>query len=151
MSKMRASGSRITPACAGKRSLFSLFFLSTKDHPRMRGEKLLWCSQVTVIQGSPPHARGKDEPPNAPVKDLRITPACAGTRGLLLRQGSSCRDHPRMRGEKACKLKVSVRDRGSPPHARGKVCCITFRAHCYRITPACAGKSRFFALRLLAS
>ena len=39
ISSKRSSGGRITPACAGKSSKLSFFFLFLEDHPRMRGEK----------------------------------------------------------------------------------------------------------------
>ena len=32
---------RITPACAGKSFLTSSIIISAKDHPRVRGEKLI--------------------------------------------------------------------------------------------------------------
>ena len=49
--------SRITPACAGKRSTMTLSSAPIEDHPRMRGEKLRGKMQNEKIRGSPPHAR----------------------------------------------------------------------------------------------
>ena len=51
---------RITPACAGKSNLISLFSLPNQDHPRMCGEKFNIKSKGGVIIGSPPHVRGKE-------------------------------------------------------------------------------------------
>ena len=50
---------RITPACAGKSSLRRDAFVSSRDHPRMRGEKYGLLDRLKENLGSPPHARGK--------------------------------------------------------------------------------------------
>ena len=50
---------RITPACAGKSTYQYRKSFHHEDHPRMRGEKLAKEAIQAVIQGSPPHARGK--------------------------------------------------------------------------------------------
>ena len=48
-----------------------------------------------------------------------------------------------MRGEKRAWLSRLGASRGSPPHARGKVCGIVAPILSVRITPACAGKREF--------
>ena len=50
-------------------------------------------------------------------------------------------DHPRIRGEKPCKTKCTVQDKGSPPHTRGKGKQLKEQGVALRITPAYAGKS----------
>lgn len=50
----------ITPACAGKRSPRRLGLLMQRDHPRMRGEKIIPGGCILKHVGSPLHARGKD-------------------------------------------------------------------------------------------
>ena len=73
----------------------------------------------------------------------RITPACAGKSHSPAVFGVLSQDHPRMRGEKFCAVSYSLFDKGSPPHARGKVQHTSQRHNGGRITPACAGKSPF--------
>ena len=51
---------------------------------------------------------------------MRITPACAGKRLLILGQQDYQKDHPRMCGEKNGMPVDNVIDLGSPPHVRGK-------------------------------
>ncbi len=77
------TGSRITPAHAGKR----LFLITCQ------------C----FIAGSPPHTRGKAEYRFQTVRTHRITPAHAGKRPLSSAETFSMRDHPRTRGEKTKK------------------------------------------------
>ena len=91
---------RITPACAGKRVAFPSRLHRTKDHPRMRGEKIRLISFGAEGLGSPPHARGKAgfKPVCRPAGG--ITPACAGKSSKLRSRNSLEQDHPRMRGEK---------------------------------------------------
>ena len=71
---------RITPACAGKRSIPRTRKRSRRDHPRLRGEKLLEHVFHVGRKGSPPLARGKV--------------------GGFRARGDAERDHPRLRGEK---------------------------------------------------
>ena len=52
-------------------------------------------------------------------------------------------DHPRMRGEKACKSSICAQSMGSPPHARGKAEQLLNSDLWKGITPECAGKSIF--------
>ena len=74
--------------------------------------------------------------------DVRITPACAGKSHFATNFHLNKRDHPRMCGEKWFLPSRSVRDRGSPPHVRGKARQQEHLAAQSGITPACAGKSR---------
>ena len=71
----------------------------------------------------------------------RITPACAGktidVNALNLRHP----DHPRMRGEDTTTLRGFAVQRGSPPHARGRLPDVLQRQDGSGITPACAGKT----------
>ena len=55
----RISLVRITPACAGKRSLVHSLHGWFWDHPRLRGEKIRLLSFAHRARGSPPLARGK--------------------------------------------------------------------------------------------
>ena len=71
--------------------------------------------------GSPPHVRGKARPACFHLRNLRITPACAGkSLSVALTFGLSG-DHPRMCGEKWPMPDKFPACPGSPPHVRGKV------------------------------
>ena len=78
------------------------------------------------------------------MKNRRITPAYAGKRRRLPSRPARLRDHPRLRGEKPAAAPLQAACSGSPPLTRGKVdltvCCLLE----LRITPAYAGKSRFY-------
>ena len=69
---------RITPAYAGKSVLIVISSPSTKDHPRLCGEKTTRAQRQRTRLGSPPPMRGKV--PHSFVHHLstRITPAYAG-------------------------------------------------------------------------
>ena len=74
------------------------------DHPRVRGEKQQQSRSNHCIQGSPPRARGKDDPVDYDDGEIGITPACAGKSPITCRISARVRDHPRVRGEKAVRL-----------------------------------------------
>ena len=94
--------------------------IKSKDHPRLRGEKSPDTVSKTVSLGSPPLARGKDGVVREMTPEERITPACAGKRGLCASRKISKRDHPRLRGEKSTYQNGACSNSGSPPLARGK-------------------------------
>ena len=72
--------SRITPACAGKRTKRGCNSYSQRDHPRVCGEKATFPLFLVTVVGSPPRVRGKVENSPAAGVCVRITPACAGKR-----------------------------------------------------------------------
>ena len=89
----------ITPAHAGT-TILELFHLQLNwDHPRTRGDYALHNVSCHVSWGSPPHTRGLPLYLDKDLKNLRITPAHAGTTskttGIIL----SVQDHPRTRGD----------------------------------------------------
>ena len=110
----------ITPAYAGKRAPALCRPPCRKDHPRMCGEKGLFCRPPAHVMGSPPHVRGKEQRVAGSTDRARITPACAG--------------------KSASDFFFMSRAQGSPPHVRGKDGRAVALAHGNRITPACAGK-----------
>ena len=74
--RYRHSG--ITPAYAGKRSLYAGMRTWKRDHPRVCGEKGVSGSVVGQPQGSPPRMRGKECHPRQVAAVQGITPAYAG-------------------------------------------------------------------------
>ena len=96
---------RITPACAGKRAPAPRPSRSTRDHPRVRGEKSSGTSSITLHKGSPPRVRGKATVAMAAPSTLRITPACAGKRCKPDYRFPEPWDHPRVCGEKMLLLR----------------------------------------------
>ena len=86
----------------------------------MRGEKIHILPSTESAGGSPPHARGKANNPQAMNIPMGITPACAGKRSAIHHHERQEQDHPRMRGEKCKKFREICTIKGSPPHARGK-------------------------------
>ena len=139
-----STGSRITPAYAGKSAQISRFFFVQRDHPRLCGEKQCLYNFLTIFQGSPPPMRGKVQRTLQAGLHDGITPAYAGKSigavlVIMLKQ-----NHPRLCGEKSMPLQQRMVYQGSPPPMRGKeiVYC-----GCYivsRITPAYAGKRTIF-------
>ena len=110
----------ITPACAGKTWKAALFLSSTGDHPRMRGEDVVYARAYLSVAGSPPHARGRLVDSAGEETPYGITPACAGKTQIVIFALQVKKDHPRMRGEdKEHLVSVSCAP-GSPPHARGR-------------------------------
>ena len=130
----------ITPAWAGKRTLPDLREAANGDHPRVGGEKLTIKEKYLWQRGSPPRGRGKDLTDTRHLRGLRITPAWAGKRWLLLSQHPGCLDHPRVGGEKERGHAGRVLRLGSPPRGRGKVKSVAAQVGGIGITPAWAGK-----------
>ena len=119
----KAAGQRfdgITPAWAGKRGPRKFLSVQAQDHPRVGGEKL-WVSCYDVVaRGSPPRWRGKVVGADSLLRETGITPAgrgkvlpcpalpdvpgitpaLAGKRTTAAAICRSCRDHPRVGGEK---------------------------------------------------
>ena len=110
---------RITPACAGKSSVFGLNTSIVGDHPRVCGEKYYKVNGSAIR--------------------TRITPACAGKRVSKYLVSLVLGDHPRVCGEKTYFCASIQSHQGSPPRVRGKDPVLRPRM-CCGITPACAGK-----------
>ena len=108
----------------------------------MCGEKLRSNTRHPVPRGSPPRVRGKAGGQSSALNAPGITPACAGKSAFPLRSVRSCKDHPRVCGEKKAAVTTLFWTGGSPPRVRGKDRDIARSRHAVGITPACAGKSR---------
>ena len=129
----------ITPACAGNRHSSGGRHITSKDHPRLRGEQPQAYSISYFMAGSPPLARGTDFSAKAISAAFGITPACAGNRYHPFTAEQKEKDHPRLRGEQCFwhgRLAAGI---GSPPLARGTVIPTALRSSRAGITPACAG------------
>ena len=72
---------RITPACAGNRSMQITTSITLEDHPRVCGEQNVKTNSAEWAEGSPPRVRGTGRVRRPPVSAVGITPACAGNRG----------------------------------------------------------------------
>ena len=151
----------ITPACAGKSRSRSWTRCARRDHPRACGEKCIYRQYITACSGSPPPVRGKEKehhrdvgfagsPPPVRGKGFpcspqagqrRITPACAGKRGLDVVRTHWSQDHPRPCGEKAAESCLLSAFLGSPLPMQGKDLLRSPGGRKERITPAHAGKS----------
>ena len=95
---------RITPACAGKSSLFISVIGAYKDHPRVCGEKQGLFGFVRRRGGSPPRVRGKALYNSRLGFCAGITPACAGKSPPKHLFCLRFQDHPRVCGEKTKKV-----------------------------------------------
>ena len=135
-----STGSRITPAYAGKRLFQHPFSSLRRDHPRLCGEKSKVMYRTMPSEGSPPPMRGKVL--GASVHSLRqgITPAYAGKSRFCMMQSTQCVDHPRLCGEKRFPATKRAGFQGSPPPMRGKDLQGSTAQRFARITPAYAGK-----------
>ena len=112
---------RITPAYAGKSFTVSHLDFSSRDHPRLCGEKCGETLTNTCILG--------------------ITPAYAGKRFRPEKALNCVEDHPRLCGEKIRLESALCCSIGSPPPMRGKVPVVASVVLVVGITPAYAGKS----------
>ena len=130
----------ITPAWAGKRTTRNSGRKSTRDHPRMGGEKRMVEEDKRQGAGSPPRGRGKAVKAHDQMAGARITPAWAGKRLTRPAMTGTPRDHPRVGGEKVQLRSGKQTQKGSPPHGRGKVDTLRESKLRPRITPAWAGK-----------
>ena len=94
-----------------------------------------------MVYGSPPHMRGAHADMGPPARRKGITPAYAGSTGVVAFDIAKQRDHPRICGEHLGPGKNAVDIYGSPPHMRGapqKL--LTDTEKCW-ITPAYAGST----------
>ena len=110
---------RITPACAGNTREATGATATIRDHPRLRGEYIVFFSQPEAEHGSPPLARGIQIRFASDLMCPGITPACAGNTTSSLKKTAIPWDHPRLRGEYWIIAEILQEVKGSPPLARG--------------------------------
>ena len=108
----------------------------------MCGENPLYILCPAHTTGSPPRVRGKLKKSGQNKGKFRITPACAGKTTTLVGDYGVKKDHPRVCGENDDSITRVEYEEGSPPRVRGKPICLLILNSLFRITPACAGKTR---------
>ena len=79
---------------------------------------------------------------------MRITPAHAGKRAVIVSYTCNTKDHPRTCGEKLTTFDAGKLIPGSPPHMRGKDAVKRHSARGLGITPAHAGKRPLLTLSM---
>ena len=129
----------ITPACAGTTLGHNQDRPPAWDHPRLRGDHRRILLVSPPLRGSPPLARGPLFLRSDVSREVRITPACAGTTRRTCRRGAECGDHPRLRGDHDFGTAQNRNRLGSPPLARGPRSRVRSHGFNRGITPACAG------------
>ena len=139
-SRRQCCSAGITPAYAGKRTLFCLAGRRNRDHPRVCGEKGRTGALDVVQRGSPPRMRGKVRELLFSFHCARITPAYAGKSAANTWITNKIKDHPRVCGEKEGYRVVLTFPEGSPPRMRGKGRGQALVVAGAGITPAYAGK-----------
>ena len=108
----------------------------------MGGEKVINWVAWGLVQGSPPHGRGKAQSDSSSAGLRGITPAWAGKSNCRFTFFVVWEDHPRVGGEKQLLVVHHKQLRGSPPRGRGKVHRYLRGSWLLGITPAWAGKSK---------
>ena len=132
----------IIPACAGSTGSPPPSDRSWGDHPRLRGEHVMYHDCNVALPGSSPLARGAQFRRARKRCDAGIIPACAGsTPGQTFAQ-TRRRDHPRLRGEHETFEREQTAVKGSSPLARGAQVWIVLFVLEDGIIPACAGSTR---------
>ena len=82
--RLRCHVAGITPAYAGKSLAVGVLWIHDKDHPRLCGEKEKKPERNATVEGSPPPMRGKGGANSKQPVKLRITPAYAGKRCVIV-------------------------------------------------------------------
>ena len=117
----------------------------------MCGENTWNLQSITSVPGSPPRVRGKQKCFTMQKKYARITPACAGKTIQAHITFIDYKDHPRVCGENEMRFSCYLPQEGSPPRVRGKQMCKRNLRQANRITPACAGKTCSYFLKIKES
>ena len=110
---------RFIPACAGNARARSTRSIRATVHPRVRGERVLSHLGDGLPGGSSPRARGTRVPCGRRGRLSRFIPACAGNANRCSLRRSRVTVHPRVRGERASRFRLTVQPAGSSPRARG--------------------------------
>ena len=134
---MRASG--IIPTRMGTRSIITIIFTKSKDHPHAYGDKLRGYCLVLSSMGSSPRVWGQVYPRFPDIYKGRIIPTRMGTSSYLYLLPIGLKDHPHAYGDKT---KLSYRfhiGAGSSPRVWGQVPVRAGQCQHYRIIPTRVG------------
>ena len=140
------AGRRITPACAGTTFILLARALPVQDHPRVCGNHEVRGRPYPQLLGSPPRVREPLFMMQTHIRFHGITPACAGTTCIITSEGRDFEDHPRVCGNHTFLSLTAPRSRGSPPRVREPPLTIADTIRQARITPACAGTTKYGAV-----
>ncbi len=130
---------RIIPAYAGSTHAARTSSAAARDHPRLRGEHMVWDRDHVRAWGSSPPTRGAPPRHPRPVRPRRIIPAYAGSTFLADRGPSTCGDHPRLRGEHGWCRRFGGFPVGSSPPTRGAPMNRNAAARCSGSSPPTRG------------
>ena len=131
---------RITPAHAGRISLFSFLFSALRDHPRACGKNIINGSSTCLSRGSPPRMREEFHLVFPRYDSSRITPAHAGRIWDYFGFPTGIEDHPRACGKNSILALYVSAPMGSPPRMREESKLETLMIVQAGITPAHAGR-----------
>ena len=130
----------IIPACAGKPRRHRVPQGRHRDYPRVCGEAGLKSDTHGCILGLSPRVRGSQGTLPAYHSRPGIIPACAGKPVHHAGRAGVRGDYPRVCGEAASFLTISLPLRGLSPRVRGSLGQQLQSARHGGIIPACAGK-----------
>ena len=111
---------RLIPAHAGKTRVVTQSWISTKAHPRSRGENSSRVMTSPMVRGSSPLTRGKHFSDAHLTAISRLIPAHAGKTRKSLPASQLQAAHPRSRGENLSATGPDGLNQGSSPLTRGK-------------------------------
>ena len=115
--------------------------VTSRAHPRSRGENLDVSVREHAGAGSSPLTRGKRDEGGASRRVRRLIPAHAGKTRYQAKASSAIAAHPRSRGENPSSVPSSWYSFGSSPLTRGKPPSAPVMYPCTRLIPAHAGKT----------
>src|SRR5690606_8953518 len=110
----------------------------------MRGDDVDSLEDTAEFTGSAPHARRRRVLASVYVREVWISPACAGTTSKAAWLAKSTRDQPRMRGDDGLAPERVGVFPGSAPHARGRLISRAWSSSTSGISPACAGTTELW-------
>ena len=110
----------LIPAHAGKTRPCSSRPLTSRAHPRSRGENVAQTLGPGSLKGSSPLTRGKPPPASDTNRRGRLIPAHAGKTRLSGAPPTTRWAHPRSRGENPPPKRAQRHQEGSSPLTRGK-------------------------------
>jgi len=138
----------LTPAGAGTSNRPCRRERCRRTHPRWRGDFASSRPGPTIVQDSPPLARGLLDQLHRPAALRGLTPAGAGTSFAEHPSGYAARTHPRWRGDFEGWIYTGTTAGDSPPLARGLRGLDLHRHDSRGLTPAGAGTSDGAAARV---